>query len=148
MSTPDPIPPQLPEDPFTPPASGGFFKSPLTPYPPSSETDRSWAIGLHASPLIGLIVPLGNLLAPFIIWLIKKPESPYLDEVGKEVVNFQLSTTIYALACTIISFVTCGFGVILFLPLVLAWFIFVIMAVIKTSNGEPYRYPATWRLIK
>jgi uncharacterized Tic20 family protein len=148
MSTPDPIPPQLPEDPITPPASGGFFSSPTTPYPAPSETDRSWAIGLHASPLIGLIVPFGNLLAPFIIWLIKKPESPYLDEAGKEVVNFQLTFTIYALICTAIAFITCGIGTILFLPLILVWLIFVIIAVIKTSNGEHYRYPATWRLIK
>lgn len=149
MSTPDPLPPQLPDDQPTPSGMTGFFKFPTTPYPTGTEADRSWAIGLHASALAGLIpVPFLNLLVPFIIWLIKRPESPYLDEVGKEVVNFQISFLIYAVICTIIAFITCGIGGILAIPLLLAWLLLIILAVIKTSNGEHYRYPATFRLIK
>ncbi|MFY8216099.1 MAG: DUF4870 domain-containing protein, partial [Chthoniobacterales bacterium] len=102
-----------------------------------------------ASGCAGLLpVPLMNLLAPFVLWLIKRPESQYLDEVGKEVVNFQISIAIYAVILAIVSFITCGFGVILYLPLVLGWLIVMILAVVKTSNGEHYRYPATIRLIK
>jgi len=148
MNTPDPRPPQVPDDQPTSSGVSGFFKSPTTPYPPGTETDRSWAIAMHASALIGLLLPFGNLLAPFIIWLIKKPESPYLDEVGKEVVNYQISFIIYSLLCAVIAVITCGFGAILGIPLVLAWIIIIIIATIKTSNGEPYRYPATIRLIK
>jgi len=149
MSTPDPQPPQLPEEQPPSEVKAGFFQSPTTPYPTPNETDRSWAIGMHASGFAGLFpVPLMNLLAPFVLWLIKRPESNYLDEVGKEVVNFQISIAIYAVILAVVSFITCGFGVILFLPLVLGWLIVMILAVVKTSNGEHYRYPATIRLIK
>lgn len=148
MSNLDSLPPQLPDDQPPKPDAAGFFKSPATPYPPGGESDRSWAIGMHASALIGLLVPFGNLLAPFVLWLIKRPESPYLDEVGKEVVNFQITYLIYALACAVIAFITCGVGAILGIPLVIVWLIFIILGIIRTSNGEPYRYPTTIRLIK
>lgn len=149
MSNQDPLPPQLPDDQPSTTGPTSFFKSPSTPYPTPNETDRSWAIGLHASGLAGLLpIPFLNLLAPFVLWLIKRPESKYLDEVGKEVVNFQITVAIYAIILAIISFITCGIGVILFLPLVLGWLILMILAVIKTSNGEHFRYPATIRLIK
>lgn len=142
MSDQDSLPPQLPQEPS---ASGVLGDFP----PPSLETDRSWGIVLQASSLLGLLVPgLGHLLAPLIIWLIKRPESAYLDAVGKEVVNFQISYTLYGLAVAAIAVITCGFGAVLAIPLLIGWLVLVIMGIVKTSNGETYRFPFILRLVK
>lgn len=103
---------------------------------------------MHASAFIGLLVPFGNLLAPLVLWMMKKPESVYLDAVGKEVINFQLTMLIYSLVVVVLSVVTCGFGAVLGIPLLIGWVILMVLAIIKTSNGESFRYPATLRLIK
>ncbi len=59
-------------------------------------TDRQWAIGLHLSALLGFVGPhLLNIVGPLIIWLIKKQDSPILDSVGKRVLNFQISYSLY-----------------------------------------------------
>lgn len=112
--------------------------------PPSP--DRTWILLCHLSALILFIgVPFGNIIAPLIIWLIKKPESAALDAHGKEVLNFQISMTFYTILAGLSMFVLVGF---VLLPLVLLLnLIFVVIAAIKVSNGEFYRYPLTIRLI-
>ena len=93
------------------------------------------------------------LLPPLIIWLLKKDDSPLIDDQGKEAVNFQISVLICLIAAWILSaillFVT-------FLPIgfLLVWAVFVInlvmviIAAVKTSKGEKYRYPLSLRLVK
>jgi len=62
------------------------------PPEPSDGELRQWTVITHVSPLIGLVVPVaGNIAAPLIIWLIKKPELPGLEPVGKTVLNFQIA---------------------------------------------------------
>lgn len=57
----------------------------------------------------GLIIPFGSLLAPLILWLVKRSESAFLDEIGKEVINFEISLLIYSLICGLLIFVIIGF---------------------------------------
>ena len=54
-----------------------------------TEDERTWAMLCHFSAFSGLIFPLGNFLAPLIIWLIKKEEMPFVEDQGKEVLNFR-----------------------------------------------------------
>ena len=56
----------------------------------------------------GFVFPLGNILAPLILWLIKRTDSPYLDRAGKEAINFQISYTIYAIVAGLLCFVLIG----------------------------------------
>ena len=56
---------------------------------------RSWAMWCHLSALAGLVVPLGNILGPLIVWQMKRNEFPSVDAHGKAALNFQLSALIY-----------------------------------------------------
>ncbi len=114
----------------------------------SSESARSWCIGLHLSGLSGLILSfaLAHIVVPLVIWLVKRSDSPKIDATGKEVLNFQISYTIYSLIAGALCFVLIGF---LILPiLVLVWLVCIVIAAVKTSNGEPYSYPFTIRFLK
>jgi hypothetical protein len=114
----------------------------------SSESARSWCIGLHLSGLSGLILSfaLAHIVVPLVIWLVKRSDSPEIDATGKEVLNFQISFTIYSLIAGALCFVLIG---LLILPiLVVVWLVCIVIAAVKTSNGEPYNYPFTIRFLK
>ncbi|MCB1561833.1 MAG: DUF4870 domain-containing protein [Xanthomonadales bacterium] len=111
-----------------------------------SQDQRQFAMFTHLSALCGIIIPFGNLIGPLIMWQIKKNEMPFVDDQGKEAVNFQITVTIAMLICFVLMFVVIG---LLLLPLVgLAALIFTIIAGIKANEGTAYRYPMTIRLIK
>lgn len=112
---------------------------------PSAE-ERQWAMFAHLSALVGFLIPFGSILGPLIIWQIKKAEMPFVDDQGKESLNFQITVVIAVLACLLLSVILIGF---LLLPIVgIAALVLTIMAGIKANNGETYRYPFTLRLIK
>ena len=112
----------------------------------SESQARNWAVLIHLSALLGFIIPFGNILAPLVIWLLKKEDSPFIDDQGKEAVNFQISMTIYAIISAILIVIIIGFvllGVIAIIEI-----IFIIIAAINASNGVKYRYPLSIRFIK
>ncbi len=51
---------------------------------------RTWAMLCHIGAFAGYIIPFGHIIAPLVIWLIKKDESPFVDDQGKESLNFQI----------------------------------------------------------
>ncbi|MCF8070028.1 MAG: DUF4870 domain-containing protein [Desulfobacterales bacterium] len=91
-------------------------------------------------------IPFGNIIGPLIMWLVKKNDFPFVDEQGKESLNFQISMTIYGILSGILCLLLIGF--VLLGILVILDIIFIIIASVKVSNGESYRYPMTLRLIK
>jgi len=107
---------------------------------------RTWAMLCHLGALAGYIIPFGHIIAPLVIWLIKKDESPLVDDQGKESLNFQISLTIYAIVAGLLTLVVIGF--ILLIALGIFDLIFVIIAAIKANSGEKYRYPLCIRFIK
>lgn len=111
-----------------------------------SKDERLWGMLAHVLALSGYVgVPLGNLLAPLVIWLVKKDQSQFVADQAKESLNFQISLTIYAIISGLSILVLIG---IVLLPLVLfAGAILTIVAAVKANNGEFYRYPLTIRLI-
>ncbi len=90
------------------------------------------------------------LLGPLIIWLIKKDESPFVNDQGKEAVNFQLSILIgYVIAgiLNFIPFVNCITW--LFFPVLgISGLIFGILGGLEANKGVVYRYPCALRFIK
>jgi len=110
-----------------------------------SADERQWAMFAHLSALIGFIIPFGNLLGPLIIWLMKKETMPFVDQQGKEALNFQITVTIAMVISAILIIVVIGF--VLMFIIGLAALILTIMAGIKANEGVAYRYPFTLRLI-
>jgi len=120
---------------------------------PSESDIRTWQMACHLSALAGCVVPFGNVLGPLLIWQIKKNEIPEVEPHGKASLNFQLTVLILTLVGGVLafalSFVCIG---VLLIPVVallpLAGMIFAIIAGIKANNGEEYRYPYAWELVK
>ncbi|MGG6461697.1 DUF4870 domain-containing protein [Solilutibacter silvestris] len=111
-----------------------------------SADERQWGMIAHLSALAGLIVPFGHLLGPLIIWMVKKDTMPFVDDQGKEALNFQITLSIALFVCFLLIFVAIG---IVLMPLVgLAGLILAVIAGIKANEGVAYRYPFTLRLIK
>jgi uncharacterized Tic20 family protein len=132
----------------TPSSSPAPLPSNPSPAPPSAE--RNWCLWCHLS---GLVVPMGNILGPVIIWQMKRAEFPAVDEHGKEALNFQLSVLIYLLGGGVITFLgmllCIGWLLVPVLCLIpVVALIFTIIAGVKAGDGVLYRYPLTLRLVK
>ena len=126
--------------PLPPPAP-----APVSEVTPANKDENTLGIVCHLLGFAGMAFPFGNIIGPLVLWLIKRAESPYLDACGKEVLNFQISFSIYGLVAAALCFVFIG---ILILPVLgIAWLVFVILGSIKASEGKLYRYPLTIRLI-
>jgi uncharacterized protein len=104
------------------------------------------AMWCHLGAFSGVLIPFGNFLVPLVIWLLKKDEDPFVDDQGKESLNFQISVFLYGIMSGILTFFIVG----IFLLIVLALFtvVQVIRASIAASVGEKYRYPLCIRFIR
>lgn len=118
----------------------------VTPSAPSAE-ERNWAVICHLSALAGVVVwGIGIVLGPLIVWLVKKDTLPFVEEQGKEALNFQITVFLAGVVCTALVFLL--IGVPMLAALAVFDLVFIIIAAVKTSEGVSYRYPFTLRLIK
>ncbi|GAB2505332.1 DUF4870 domain-containing protein [Pseudoxanthomonas sangjuensis] len=139
------------------------FENVTAPPPPPdsgavSAEEKQWALFAHLSALVGGIITsgwagsIGCFIGPLIIWLVKKDTLPFVDDQGKEALNFNITVGIVFLALLLLSIVTLGIGLIIAIPLWviigIAWLVLTIIAAIKANQGVAYRYPFTLRLIK
>lgn len=147
---PTPVPPQPPTPavPANPPAPA---PEPSSTKPPSGGlSEQQWIVFLNLAAFGGVIIPsLGHILGPLIIWLIKKSDSPAIDAAGRNVLNFQISWTIWFVVSVIIAFVGSCIVIPLGLPVAvgIAWIVFVILGAMKASNGETYKFPLTIKML-
>ena len=118
-----------------PSITGGF----LSASAPREEQVRQWAMLLHLSLLAGYLVPLAGLIAPILIWQLKKNDLPELDVHGKIAANWIISSLIYGVIGFLLVFVFIGFLVLLAVGIM--GVVFPVIASIKANNGETWRYP-------
>jgi uncharacterized protein len=124
---------------------GGSGPPPHTSAP--SQDERTWGMLSHLSAFAGLLLPLiGNIAAPWGIWLARRDSSAFVASQAKEALNFNLSMVIAWLVCWALTYVFIGFllGIVLFV----AWLALTLLAGIKASEGVDYRYPLALRLVK
>jgi uncharacterized Tic20 family protein len=143
MSTPsDQIPPYEP----VPPVVGAI-----------APEERTWAMFAHLSALGGMLLTgawfgWGCFVGPLIIWLLKKDTMPFVNDQGKESLNFNITVAIVLFVFFVLSILTFGLGFVIFIPLGfvvgVVWLVFTIIATIKANEGVAYRYPFCLRLIK
>lgn len=122
-----------------------------------SAAEKQWALFAHLSALLGAMVTwytfgFGCFLGPLVIWLVKKDSMPFVDDQGKEALNFNITLAIVAVALMAMTIMTFGLGILLTAPLgalvALGWLALTIVAAIKASEGVAYRYPISLRLIR
>lgn len=124
--------------------TGSTGDAPLT----TSQEERLYAAACHFAGLpIFTAIALANLIAPLVIWLIKKDTMPFVDEHGKESINFQM-TALLAYAVGVVTACAGGIGLLLVGIVAVLQIIFPIIAGIAAYDGRSYRYPLTLRLIK
>jgi uncharacterized Tic20 family protein len=105
--------------------------------------ENTYLMLMHLSQLAGLVVPLIGFIIPVVLWLTNKDVNEKVDINGRNILNFMISYTIYAviLCITII-------GIPLAVILGIVYVVFVIVASIKANNGESWKYPMTIEFIK
>lgn len=117
-----------------------------TPGTPGPEA-RKWATVSHAIALVGLLANgIGFLLGPLIVWLVKRNDDPFIDEQGKEAVNFQITMLIAAAISGILTFVLIGIPLLIVVGLCMI--VFPIIGAVKAGDGVHYRYPLSIRFLK
>jgi uncharacterized protein len=113
----------------------------------AAKQSNTWGMLCHLAALSGFIgIPLGFIIGPLVIWLIKKDEIPFVNEQGKNALNFQISMAIYAIVSGLLMII--AIGVFLLIAVGVTDLILVIIASIKASKGESYKYPLTITFIK
>lgn len=147
--------------------------------PELNEDERLTAMLCHASSLLwlpllllGIPIPFANILLPFLVWLVKREDSSWIDRHGRESINFQISMFIYSVILIMLSvaiaivmllilnsqpvgtsaftyllgFVLLGYG-----SFVLFWsviqLVLVVWASIWAQRGRKFRYPLTIRFL-
>ncbi len=110
-------------------------------------TSRNWALSAHLSGVLaGYVIPFGNILAPMVIWLVKKEDDRFAGEHALEALNFQLTVLLALIACIPLIFIVIGIPMMIVIGV--GSLIYGIIATIKAGSGEDYRYPFCWRLVK
>ena len=111
---------------------------------------KTWAMLAHLSGFAMYVSGIGLVLGPLIVWLLKRDGNPFVDDQGKEALNFSITCCIYFIAAVVCAFTIIGLVVAIpvFFVLPILHIVFMIIAAIKANEGVAYRYPATIRFIK
>jgi uncharacterized protein len=104
-----------------------------------SETERNWAMLCHLSAFAGFLFPFGSIIGPLICWLSRKDESEWVNINGRNSLNFELSMLLYVVLVIPLCLILIG------IPLIILLFtlkvVCLIIASVKASKGELFRYP-------
>ncbi|MBK1833810.1 DUF4870 domain-containing protein [Roseibacillus ishigakijimensis] len=140
MMEPEQRPPAL-NHPPQPPAGLPPHHSPSPSADWPNQDDRTLAMLIH------LLSLLTGFLGPLILWLVTRDRSPFIDFHGKESINNMITVTLISIALGIFSVVTLGIGLVVFVPYLVAVFIFEIIACVEANKGRWHRIPLVIRLI-
>jgi uncharacterized protein len=104
---------------------------------------RTLAIFIHISPFFWLVgIGPFALLGPLVLWLIGRERSVFVDDHGREAINFMLSFFLLhlILAVTVI-------GIFLWPVLWIVALVNMIRAAVAAGQDEYFRYPVTFRFL-
>ena len=104
-----------------------------------TESERTWAMLCHLSALAGFFFPFGAIIGPLVCWLSKRDESVWVYINGRNSLNFQLSMLLYIVLAIPLIFIIIGIPIIVILGTLKV--ICIIIASVKASRGEDFRYP-------
>ena len=126
--------------------SGEIGRDPIKQDVISSPDDRNWCMFIHLSQFCNYVVPIGGLIVPLILWVMKKDESAIIDLHGRIVLNWIITEFILIIGFGIlIIFII---GIPLLLALLVVSFVFPILGAVKAQNGETWPYPFSFEFIK
>ena len=139
----------------SPPGSSVGSANPM--HDPLAEVgERETARWIHLGTLIAVLIAIFSsgigfpvpLLVTIILWLATKEKSPFVDDHGREALNFQISVIALSFLLLVGSVFTCGASLVLLIPLQVVNLIALIIASVQAGKGNYYRYPVCLRFIK
>lgn len=136
-----------PQDP-PPLQNRGNALAPRSDLPTSDE--RLWAVGAHLAAVAGWVgIPMGHIVAPLVVWAIKRDSSEFVRRQSIESLNFQISMTLYAFLAGLLAITVIGLVVAIpmILVLIVSDIVLTLVGAYRASQGEAYRYPCTIRLL-
>jgi uncharacterized Tic20 family protein len=107
---------------------------------------RNTAVAAHLSTFAGLVVPFGSVIGPLAVWLTRRDRDPFIDQAGREALNFGITIAIYGSVLLVAALMLVGIP--LLIAGVIAWVVLASLAAVKASQGQTYRYPLTMRLVR
>jgi uncharacterized protein len=107
---------------------------------------RNAAVAAHLSTFAGLVVPFGSVIGPLAVWLTRRRRDPFIDQAGREALNFGISIAIYGAVVLVAALMLVGIP--LLIAGVVAWVVLASLAAVRASHGQAYRYPLTLRLVR
>ncbi len=111
-----------------------------------SKDAKTFGMLCHLIAFSGFIIPLGNIIGPLVVWLLKKDEFEFVNDQGKESLNFQISIIIYAIISAILIVVIVG--IFLLIALGIFAIVMIIIAAVRANEGIRFRYPLNIRFLK
>jgi len=78
----------------------------------SEKNHTNIATFIHLSTFSRFLIPFGNFLGPLVLWIINKDKSQFIDEHGKQALNFQISILIYSLVIGLITIPFFAFSIL------------------------------------
>ena len=100
--------------------------------------EKSFCMLLHLSQLAGMILPGAGLVLPIVMWATEKDQSPLIDEHGKVVLNWMISSLIYSFIAGLLCFFLVGIPLLVILLILV--FVFPIIGGIKSNEGLVWKY--------
>ncbi len=123
---------------------------------PTLEWERTYAMWTHMGCLIAGLIAAGSagigFWAPPVValamWLTKRDRSAFIDDHGRECLNFQITMIIYGVVALVSGFITCSVGWFVLFPLIFVLSIVgTIMGAIAANKGRLFRYPMCIRFV-
>ena len=112
----------------------------------SVEVDNTlYAMFIHLSLLLGVVFPLIGLIATFVLWLVRK-EDPYVNQNGRIVFNWLISSAIYSIVGFVLLWIVIGAPILM--ALVICHIVFAIIGAIKAKDGVAWSYPLSIKFLK
>ena len=103
---------------------------------------RQWAMFIHFSLLAGWVIPLAGLIVPILLWQLKKDDLPGIVPHAHVVLNWMVTSLVYALICFVLTFVL--IGILGFIALAITTIIFAVIGGLKANEGTVWEYPGTF----
>ncbi len=110
---------------------------------PQTETSRDARNMAMLCHLLGVV----GFFAPLLIWLIERDKHRFVDEHGRQAMNYQISLLIYGVVCWLLCLVSVKFVVLLWL-LTVIHLVLIVVGTVQASQGRLWRYPIAVPFLK
>jgi uncharacterized Tic20 family protein len=100
-----------------------------------AEAVRNTAVAAHLATFAGLVVPFGSAIGPLAVWLTRRHRDPFIDQAGREALNFGITIAIYGSVLLVAALMLVGIP--LLVVGVVAWVVLASLATVKASQGQP-----------